>query len=281
MLVAVGYVAYPTLHQVYALSPKRIGLASATMKPNFEHREVVVLRLYKLAADGRWSEAYALLSPKFRKAVSFEQFRQSYENFASMNAVVSDGDSDYALHAHVDTMDRSAESRHRTFAVDYTLVWTGTTWLVDDKVSRTVADTNWSAHPIISRPLVPRQFPAADQASANDRWWETADNESDISNRSTGPGLTAFRAGRHTLRCTVYRNDIGGNFIGLALFGDNPVARCEVGHGEWLAVMLSRLQSPKLGETVLATGQLVVERRNGVTLGAAMDVDSISRDQGP
>lgn len=90
----------------------------------------VMERFYGDVEGGHWAVAYAMLSPRYRRALSRADFVAQYARFADIDASLRQTGA-RSLVATLTTHDRTDPARVRRLTETWTLAWDGEGWVLD------------------------------------------------------------------------------------------------------------------------------------------------------
>lgn len=90
----------------------------------------VMERFYGDVEGGHWAIAYAMLSPRYRRTLSRDDFVAQYARFADVDASLRQSGT-RSLVATLTTHDRTDRTRVRRFVETWTLAWDGEDWKLD------------------------------------------------------------------------------------------------------------------------------------------------------
>jgi hypothetical protein len=90
----------------------------------------VMERFYGDVEGGHWAIAYAMLSPRYRRALGRDEFVAQYARFADIDASLRQSGA-RSLVATLTTHDRADPNRVRRFVESWTLAWDGEGWVLD------------------------------------------------------------------------------------------------------------------------------------------------------
>jgi hypothetical protein len=137
VLAVAGYFTYPLLNRGTQAASAQHAFSGADEVPAAD----IVRSFYNAVGDQRWNDAYALLSPAYRKVSSPNALRDTYLRFRTLDADLRQEDGAGRVVATVKAVDRDDASRQRVFRVVWTVIRVGDGWLIDDKRSQTVSDS--------------------------------------------------------------------------------------------------------------------------------------------
>jgi hypothetical protein len=122
VLLAAGCASTTQRHTTSSAAP-----APAPSDPDLG---AVLERFYEGIEDRRWAFAYAMLSPRYERALSRNDFTALYDRFADVQVVIRQTTERSAV-ATLRTKEHATAAASRRFEETWTFAWDGERWVLD------------------------------------------------------------------------------------------------------------------------------------------------------